>query len=373
MTDALENHEERKIVFVNTWPFSVSAGSGAAFFAKGLYRQLETRGKKLKIISLDHTFKNYHLYLIKRIFFNILLGLRTRFTNEMILGFDFDGFCLSRRNNYFIALPRGIFADIAPYEKGLYYLSLKIQASLEKINLRRAHAIIVSSRYAKDKVVNLYKIEPNKVAIISNGFDLDSWEKDWSKQEAEDRPKKRILAVAKFYPRKKIEVLVKAFAILSKIKKDVELFLVGDGIELQRLQELASELGIKNSVTFFGNISEREKITFIYKNCDIFCHPSVQENFSNVLLEAMASSKPIVAARAASMPEIVKDRVSGLLFTPNDSEDLAEKLLELLNDDLLCEKMGEKGYNLLINNYLWKDQIQKFLDFFETIVKNTRW
>ena len=104
-------------------------------------------------------------------------------------------------------------------------------------------------------------------------------------------------------------------------------------------------------------------MAFLYKNCDIFCHPSVQENFSNVLLEAMASSKPIVAADAASMPEIVKVGVNGLLFKANDSNDLSEKLLELLNNDSLSIKMGKEGYNILVDNYLWKDKVKIFLNY----------
>lgn len=362
---------KKKIIFINSWPLSIATGGGAAFFTKGLYTQLKKNGEDVKKITLDNSFKNYHLYLIKRIFFNILLNFRIKFYNEIVLGFDFDGFCLSRKNNYFITLPRGIFADIAPYEKGLYYLSLKIQAFLEKINLRRANAVIVSSQYAKKKVVELYKINAYKVMVIPNGFDLDMWKKHLSIQPLEKKSKKRILGVAKFYPRKKMEVLVKAFALVLKKNKGVELILVGNGIELPKLKELVKELEIEECVTFYGNVPERAKMASIYKNCDIFCHPSIQENFSNVLLEAMASSKPIVAARAASMPEIVKDRISGLLFTPNNSEDLAEKLLELLNNDSSRIKLGEEGYNLLINNYLWEDKIKIFIDFFETIVSNS--
>lgn len=362
---------QNKIIIINTWSYSIATGGGAAFFTKGLYTQLKKMDKDVRMITLDNSFENYHLYLIKRILFNILLGFRIKFCNEIVLGFDFDGFCLPRRKNYFVALPRGIFADIVPYEKGLYYLSLKIQAFLEKINLRRAKEVIVSSQYAKKKVVELYQINADKVMVIPNGFDSDTWKKHLSKQSLEKRFKKRVLGVAKFYPRKKMEVLVKAFALVLEKNKNTELVLVGDGIELPKLKQLAKELGIEKNVIFTGNISNRDKIVSIYKNCDIFCHPSTQENFSNVLLEAMASSKPIVAAKAASMPEIIKDGISGFLFTPNSTRDLAEKLLKLLDNDLLCAKMGKEGYNILIKNYLWNNQVKIFLDFFETVVSKS--
>jgi len=356
------------ITIINSWPSSIKLGSGAAFFMKGLSTQLKKKGRNLKIFCLDESHKSYHLYLMKRIIFNILLAFKTKFNNEIVLGFDFDGFCVSRKNNFFIAFPRGILADIAPHEKRLNYLSLKFQAFLEKINLKRAGLIIVSSQYAKKKVVKLYNINLDKIAIIANGFELNTWKKYLSSQLLKKRNKKRILGVAKFYPRKKVEVLIKAFNLVLKKNKNVELFLVGDGFELTKMKNLVKKLNINNYVVFCGNVVDREKMAFLYKNCDIFCHPSIQENFSNVLLEAMASSKPIVAAKAASMPEIVKNRVNGLLFPPNNSKILSEKLLELINDNSFCLKLGKKGYDILVKNYLWEDKINEFIDCFDRAV-----
>lgn len=362
MANVIDN-KTKLITLIIGWPLDISAGSGAAFFTKNFVAQLQRKNIPTKILNLNNTLKNYHIYLLKRILFNLSLRFKSNVAG-VVLGFDFDGFFMARNGIYFVALPRGIFGDILAYERGLHRLSVKIQAWLEGINVRKANLVIVPSQYAKKMAVRFYNVDAKKVVIIPNGFDLTEWERMWVKApENIDHKKKIILAVAKFYPRKRLNILIEAFAQVLLRYQEVELQIVGDGIEFDNLKKLSKSLGIEAAVNFCGCISERAQIVYYYKNCDIFCHPSVQETFGNVLLEAMASSKPIVAARAASIPEIIDEGVNGFLFTPDDSKELADKLVHLLNNEQLCLVLGRGGYNILKNNYLWDKQIQIFLNY----------
>ena len=77
-----------------------------------------------------------------------------------------------------------------------------------------------------------------------------------------------------------------------------------------------------------------------YQGCDVFCLPSVQEGFGIVFLEAMAAGKPIVAARAAAVPELVRN---GVLVEPENPDALAEALLCLYRDPGLCRTLASAG------------------------------
>jgi glycosyltransferase involved in cell wall biosynthesis len=105
---------------------------------------------------------------------------------------------------------------------------------------------------------------------------------------------------------------------------------------------LAESLGLSQRVRFLGHVSQ-DALFHHYKNCEIFCLPSVQEGFGIVFLEAMVAGKPIVAANAAAVPEVVRHGINGLLVAPNDSSELAEALLTLLENRDLREHLGRVG------------------------------
>lgn len=343
-----------KITIVNSWVYGISAGSGAALFAENFSKGLARMGFTVEALRLDKSFNNYHVYLLKRIIFNLRLALTMRAGSDVVLGFDFDGVFIPRPRCYFVALPRGIFADMIRFERGLYRLSLRIAAVLEGMNLRRAHLIVVPSEYAKRSIIAHYQLgSATPIAVVPNGFDAGAWEHLLREQPTVTSERKRILAVAKLYPRKKMGVLVEAFGAVVRSFPNVTLDVVGGGIDFQALQKLVSRLNLGSRVTLHGDVEDRGRIAALYKNCDIFCHPSVQETFGNVLLEAMASAKPIVAARAASVPEIVRDGVNGLLFAPDDVQDLADKLLLLLRDETRCAQLGRAGYAMVNEEYRW--------------------
>lgn len=359
---AMFMHRINKIIIVNSWAYGVSSGSGATLFAERFSKELVQSGFAVEALRLDKSFSNYHVYLLKRIIFNFLLALNMRAGRGVVLGFDFDGVFIPRRRCYFVALPRGIFADMIRFERGLYRLSIRISAFLEGMNLRRADLVVVPSEYAKQSIITHYRLRnATPIAVIPNGFDTSAWEHLLREQLTVTSERKRILAVAKLYPRKKMSVLIEALGVVVRSFPGVVLDVVGGGVDFKTLQKLVLRLNLGSWVTLHGDLDDRGRIAALYKNCDIFCHPSVQETFGNVLLEAMASGKPIVAARAASIPEIICDGVNGLLFAPDDVLDLANKLLLLLRDEALCVQLGNAGYAIVKEKYRWDACVALFM------------
>jgi glycosyltransferase involved in cell wall biosynthesis len=124
--------------------------------------------------------------------------------------------------------------------------------------------------------------------------------------------------VGRLYRRKRVEVLLRAAAALAGRIPELEVHIVGNGPCAPALHRLAGQLNLSGTVTWRGDVS-RAELAAEYHRSSLFCLPSVQEGFGIVLLEAMAAGKPIVASRAAAIPEVAPH---GALVKPEDPEAL---------------------------------------------------
>jgi glycosyltransferase involved in cell wall biosynthesis len=144
------------------------------------------------------------------------------------------------------------------------------------------------------------------------------------------------------YPRKRLEDLLRAAVVLRERIPPVRVRIVGKGPEHARLHELHDQLGLGDTVTFLGDIA-RQDLAVEYVRADCFCLPTVQEGFGIVFAEAMAAGLPVVACRAAAVPELVEDRRTGLLVNRESPEELAMALETLLMNDGLRADFGAAG------------------------------
>jgi glycosyltransferase involved in cell wall biosynthesis len=144
------------------------------------------------------------------------------------------------------------------------------------------------------------------------------------------------------YPRKRVEDLLTAAALLRARIPDLHVRIVGRGPRWDALIRLHAELGLGPSAALLGDVT-LERLAEEYVNADVFCLPSVQEGFGIVFLEAMAAGLPVVACRAAAIPEVVADGTTGLLTAPRDPGALAAALEHLLRDPERAQRLGREG------------------------------
>ncbi|TLM74154.1 glycosyltransferase [Pseudarthrobacter sp. NamB4] len=166
-----------------------------------------------------------------------------------------------------------------------------------------------------------------KVLPLSNGIDSAAYELQPGEQ-IEPHPHPTVMFAGRLAEEKHVDVLIEAIS-KTPPELNVHLEIVGGGEVRPALEELVRRLGLGDRVQFLGLASD-EELRKSYIRADLFCMPGTAELQSLVTLEAMSASTPVVLADAMALPHLVRDGGNGYLFTPNDSDDLAKKITQIL-------------------------------------------
>lgn len=151
-----------------------------------------------------------------------------------------------------------------------------------------------------------------------------------------------ILFVGRLDEGKGLVDLLSAHDKLNARGLETELLIVGEGVLRDKLEDIARNMGTRESLTFTGAIPHNQ-IHQYYAAADVFCLPSYHEGFPVVNMEAMATGLPIVSTNIAAVREQITDNVEGLLFEPGNVDTLADHLEKVLKNQELRLELGEAG------------------------------
>lgn len=222
------------------------------------------------------------------------------------------------------------------------------------------HKIVCSSAYMAQSLVERYGIPRSKIVVIPGGVDVEFYQKA---QTLRLVGKPAILFVGHLQPGKGVDLVLNAFRLLNEQIPGSHLHLVGTGRYAREYKELIRELNIEDTVQLHGHKS-RDELSRIYKGADICVFPSRVDAFPSVVLEAMASGKPIVATNVGGIPEIIKCNRNGLLVEPN-VDSVMKALLKLSRDRDLCESMSKNNERDSIR-YSWKRVSEMYVHLYLT-------
>jgi glycosyltransferase involved in cell wall biosynthesis len=180
---------------------------------------------------------------------------------------------------------------------------------------------------------------------------------------------KKILCVCHLYSSKGVGHLIRAFQnVLVKIPS-ATLEIAGDGPEKDELEKLCISLKVQNSVRFCGVVSHAELADF-YSKASVVVLPSVvAENCPLVVLEAMASGRAVIGSRIGGIPDLVLENETGLLFNPRDTNELSEKIINLLLDPERAERMGRLGRKRVEKEFSPEKHLERILDIYRKLIQ----
>ncbi|MEK7466184.1 MAG: glycosyltransferase family 4 protein [Planctomycetota bacterium] len=325
-----------QLLFITGTPATVREGSGTWTGISTLASALRNLGHKVALRTLEPGPGDYPA---RRTAFNASLHSLDLSPFDAVVGFDMDGHALAGRGGPpHIASIKGVIADEALFEEAGTRAWMEAQAALEAVHCRRADLVVTTSAYSAKRLKELYALERAPV-IVPEPIDLARWSERLSAAPGEKRPGFTVLCVCRLYRRKRVEVLLKAAALLKGRIAGLRVRVVGDGPEQGRLRELHASLKLDGTVDWLGYVPP-EELAAEYRSCNVFCLPSVQEGFGIVLLEAMAAGAPIVASRAAAIPEVA---MGARLVKPDDERSLADALHHLSSKPEILRQFGEVG------------------------------
>jgi glycosyltransferase involved in cell wall biosynthesis len=322
-----------RIRFLTSTPLDILRGSGTYAGIDLLRRSLVALGHEVSVAA-----PRVHLpvFTAERWLFN--RSLRPDPDADLTVGFDMDGYTIARAGHHVAAL-KGVIADEARFEPGLTRATMAYQARREREHALRAALVLTPSRYSAQRARDLYGL-PELPRVVPEPIDLPAWRAALAAHPARPRPDRfTILAVGRLYLRKRTGLLLHAAAQLRGRIPGLAIDIVGRGPRFASLQALSRTLRLDNIVRWLGDVSLTE-LAGLYNAADLFCHPSVQEAFGIVFLEAMAAAKPIVAARAGAAPEVVPHAE---LVEPDSAEALAAAIESLYRSPRRRHVIAEAG------------------------------
>ena len=317
-------------------PLSATEGSGTFVAIDGLVRGLTILGHTARVRPLE-TRTGFHTF--DRWLYNAKVALAPR-AADVTVGIDLDGFLWARRRRGpFVVMLKGIIADELRNERGWVRALLSVQARWERSNTARADRVVVPSAYSASVAQDAYGIPRSKLAVVPEPIDLADWRRRFAEAAGGRAARPTVLSVARMYPRKRLGDLLRAAAGLRERIPEAQVRIVGAGPELANLRALHRELRLGDAAVLLGEVTRRT-LAVEYMSAHCFCLPTVQEGFGLVFAEAMAAGLPVVACRAAAVPEIVEDRRTGILVNPRSPGELATALETLLMNRTLSDEYG---------------------------------
>lgn len=247
---------------------------------------------------------------------------------------------------------------------------LKVYCFLDGLWIRYFDRIVAVSDLVRDEMIG-YKIPKDKIEVIDNGIDLSRFDKDviFSENirgELGIKENDKVIGTigSLGYEKGHVYLLRTAKEIL-RANKRVKFLIVGDGPLRKELEDETERLDIKNDVIFAGY---RRDITELLSVFDIFALPSIIEGLPMVILEAMASKKPVVASSVGAIPNVIKNGENGLLCEPGNVDQLKHTINVLLRDERKSSQIALRGYHTVEREYSSKRMSINYMNLYNGLL-----
>jgi glycosyltransferase involved in cell wall biosynthesis len=276
-----------------------------------------------------------------------------------------------KANVYAQVVKRGMatrtIATCHPWTETTYSLKSRVYTRLDKFLLPRFDRVVAISEEVKTEVLQA-KVPHHKVAVISNGIDLERFNASDEKQKiraALGLPPQGIMVgtIGRLVQEKGQHLLIEAAARLAKNFSNVFYLIAGDGPLRQSLQDRARQAGLEERFIFLG---VSDQIPQLLNLMEVFVLPSLSEGLPMVILEAMAAKRAIVATNVGAIPQVLRHQESGLIVKPNAIE-LADAIAYLLNHPATAHRFGEKAFDRVRDDYSSQKMTQAYVAVYDTL------
>jgi glycosyltransferase involved in cell wall biosynthesis len=243
---------------------------------------------------------------------------------------------------------------------------------LEKMALKGALAFIAPTTFAGEETRKIFSLKKDKIKTIYNGLQLECF----NNENPSLFKRNTILYIGTIIRKKGVFELAEIFNKVVKTNPKAKLILIGnDSTDIKtgapstyKLVEQLFSKTAKQQASYLGKIPYTEVKKHI-KQSHVCTFPSFAETLGMVTIESMAMQKPVVNTSIGWAQELIDDGVNGYLIHPSEIDKYANKILELLNNDSLCEQMGKAARLKVENVFDIEKNAEINLDYYKSILK----
>jgi len=249
----------------------------------------------------------------------------------------------------------------------IYRRYMKVQVQLA---CRQAARVITGSNAAKNDLVSLLKIDPERIVVIPHGIGEEFFQKHdrgyLQRVRGEfNLPARYIFHVGVIEEKKNLIPLIKAGVnVIKQGLTDAVIFAGRDGLGADRVHRFASEYGAEGCVRFLGYVSQ-ELIPGLYALAQVVVFPSLYEGFGMPVLEGMASGVPVIVSGFSSLPEVAGD--AAIILKEADAEEIELVLRTVLKDDELRADLRSRGL-ARTRQFRWEISAARHLEVYRQVL-----
>jgi len=239
---------------------------------------------------------------------------------------------------------------------------------------RRSDIIIATSRLQFKNIKKVYIVKEKKVKIIENGINTSLFSPKNKDEKIEKllrkNPKEKILFwVGRMDKQKGPQIGIMGMKKIIEKIPETKLYIMGnkDGC-YKELVNLTKKLSLEKNVIFLDSVKYEELPKYI-NACDIYIHPTLRDEAAPLVLpQAIACGKPVVASRIGGNLEVIIDGKNGLLFETGNTDDFSEKVVKLLSNDKLRERMGKEARKIALKKFSSERMGKMLLDVYKKLL-----
>ncbi len=229
------------------------------------------------------------------------------------------------------------------------YLHSTFRLTLRRWMVKAANAFITNSQRGKAYLIDTLQAKPDQV--FAQPYEVAEAKTLLARTETvADAPvdfnHPIFLFVGQVIPRKGLEDLLKACALLQQQQANYTLLIIGDGSQRPELEQWATNYGLNQSVHWLGWVNYNQ-LGHYFRHSDVFVLPTLEDTWGMVVLEAMLFGKAILCSTGAGSSELIQTGENGFTFDSHQSQQLADLMTKFIQDPTLSDRMGQKSQEIM--------------------------
>lgn len=251
------------------------------------------------------------------------------------------------------------------FSEKLTYLGYPVLSLAETVYFSVKRYYITVSNWMKKQITEQFsELKSSSISVIHNSVDTEKFSPG-----KKDTSREVILFTGRLISAKGISQIVEAIPKIIKKFPDALFVFIGAGNSLPYRLKLKEKAVSERNYMFMGYLKEADDLVQFYRKSSVYLAPTMYENLPIRVLEAMSCGTAVIASNVCAIPEVIENKVNGILVKPGSVEELSESICLLLGNPELRKKIGNNARQTILDRFSWTVNASKTLNVYQKIIE----